>query len=91
MIPRLTIYQHGLTSFVVCGLCKFLDSSKAKNEIQEKYANHKCGEGEDVLRKREGRSSSVGHAPDTFTAPRSVHTTYTSPKAIPCSAPESTS
>ncbi len=51
MKPKLTIHHHGLTSFAFCGRCNgrfgsnLLSTLKAKNDIQEKYANHVCGRG----------------------------------------------
>ena len=49
MKPTLTIHHHGLTSFAVCGRCNgrfgsnLLSTLKAKNDIQEKYSNYRCG------------------------------------------------
>jgi hypothetical protein len=48
MARTLTIFQHGPTSFAVCGRCngksesKLLDLLKATEEIQDKYESHKC-------------------------------------------------
>jgi hypothetical protein len=47
---NLTITQHGLTSFTVCGRCngrvesKLLNPTKAKQDIRRKYEAHKCKE-----------------------------------------------
>lgn len=50
MIRTLAIVQRGLISFAFCGRCnarfasKLLSPLRAKNDIQEKYASHRCGE-----------------------------------------------